>query len=101
MTPSPKILLYRDALTAVEQRIVDALPDIVDGLLAKAKEGDTKAAVYLCDRILGRVAGSTTAPVEDRKAPFTEDDFLLDQREREKRKGVRRMVAGFGATDGA
>ena len=29
---------------------MDALPDIVNGLIAGAKEGDTKAAVYLCDR---------------------------------------------------
>jgi hypothetical protein len=47
MTPRPKTLLYRDALVAVEQRIVEALPEVVDGLIARAREGDTKAAVYL------------------------------------------------------
>jgi Hsp70 protein len=72
-------------------------PEISAFILRKLKE----AAVYLCDGILGRLAGSATAPAEERRAPFTEDDFLLDHREREKRKGVRRMVAGFGAPDGA
>jgi hypothetical protein len=101
MTPKPKTLLYHDVLAAVEQRIVDALPEIVDGLIARAKEGDVKAAVYLADRILGRVAGSAVPPADDRRAPFTDDDFLLKQKEQEENKSLRRMLAGFGASDGA
>jgi hypothetical protein len=94
MTPRPKTLLYRDALVAVEQRIVEALPEVVDGLIARAREGDTKAAVYLCDRILGRVAGSAVPPADDRRTPYTEDAFLLDQQEQEKNNASRRLLIG-------
>jgi hypothetical protein len=101
MNTKPKALRYADAFATVEQQIVDALPAIIDGLIARAREGDTKAAVYLCDRILGRVAGSTVPPADDRRAPFTDDDFLLEQKEQEEDKSLRRMLAGFGARDGA
>jgi hypothetical protein len=98
MSDKPKALLYRDALTAVEQRIVNALPEIIDGLVARAKEGDTKAAVYLCDRILGRVASLEAAPVEDRRAPYTDDAFELDQKCRAKLNQSRLQ---YGALRGA
>ena len=101
MDAKPKTLLYREALAAVEQRIVDALPDIIDGLIARAREGDTKAAVYLCDRILGRVAGSALPPADDRRVPYTEDAFRLDQQEREESNDMRRLLAGLGASNGA
>jgi hypothetical protein len=98
MTSKPKALLYRDALAAVEQRFVDALPDIIDRLIARAKDGDTKAAIYLCDRILGRATGSASAPADDRRAPYTHDAFRLDQEEND---AFRRLLGGFGATNGA
>jgi hypothetical protein len=101
MTPKPKTLLYRDALTSIEQRIVDALPDIVDGLIARAKDGDTKAAVYLCDRIMGRAAGSAFAPANDRTLPYPEDDFAVDRSERESKYSIQRLIAGLGANHGA
>jgi hypothetical protein len=70
MSPKPKTLRYAEALETVEQRIVDALPEIIDGLLGRGvKDGDTKAAVYLCDRILGRTTGAKVAPADDREAP--------------------------------
>jgi hypothetical protein len=97
----PKALLFRDALAAAEQRIADALPDIIDGLIARAKDGDLKTAIYLCDRIMGRVADSAVSPANDRRAPYTEEDFQLDQEEREKNDGMRRLLAGFGAGEGA
>jgi hypothetical protein len=37
---------------AVEQRVVDALPEIIDALIGRAKAGDLKAAIYLADRQL-------------------------------------------------
>ncbi len=82
MDAKPKTLLYADALAAVERRIVEALPEIVEGLIARAKAGDAKAAVYLCDRIMGRAAGSAVAPADDRQEPYTEGAFLLDQQRR-------------------
>ena len=69
MSTRPKTLRYREALDAAEQRIVDALPEIIDGLIARAKAGNSKAAVYLCDRILGKSAGAKTAPADDRQRP--------------------------------
>jgi hypothetical protein len=101
MDVKPKTLLYAEALAAVEQRIVDALPDIVDGLIARAKGGDAKVAVYLCDRIMGRAAGSGMAPAHDRTFPYSEDDYLNDQRERESKMEINRLLAGFGARNGA
>jgi len=38
----PRTLKYAVALRRVEQRIVDALAEIIDGLIARAKEGDTR-----------------------------------------------------------
>jgi hypothetical protein len=58
----------RDA-TAVEAAMVDALPDIVAGLIARARYGDTKAALYLIDRVLGKTVGAKAAPADDRTPP--------------------------------
>src|SRR4051812_25553713 len=100
MTSKPKTLLYCDALAAVEQRIVDALPEIIDELINRAKQGDVKAAVYLCDRMLGRAAGSAVSPADDRRLPYSEDAFRLEQQEREGSEALRRMIAGLGANNG-
>jgi hypothetical protein len=101
MSPKPRTLKYAEALQAVEQRVVDALPEIVDGLIKRAKEGDTKAAVYLCDRILGKTAGANVAPADDREPPYTEAAFELDQEEREEDNVFRRMMSLNGARHGA
>ena len=85
MSLKPRALLYANDLAAVERQIAEALPDIVGGLIARAKEGDMKAALYLCDRILGRVVGSEVAPVHDKSRPFTlEDHERLEEERREK-----------------
>ena len=42
MSPKPRTLKYAEALQAVEQRVVDALPEIIDGLIDRAKDGDTE-----------------------------------------------------------
>jgi hypothetical protein len=97
MSPTARTVEYAEALHAVEQRVVDALPEIIDGLIARAKDGDTKAAVYLCDRILGKAAGSKIAPADDREPPYTEAAFELDLKELEQRHDRRRIFAAFGA----
>jgi hypothetical protein len=97
MSARPRILKYADALQAVEQRVVDALPEIIDGLIGRAKAGDTKAAVYLCDRIFGRTAGAKVVPAEDRQPPYDDDAFELDQQEREDDDAERKLFSGFGA----
>ena len=97
----PRSLRYADTLQAVEQRIVDALPEIIDALIARAKAGDLKAAIYLADRILGRTAGAKIAPAEDREPPYDEAAFELDQQEREGDDDIRRLFTGSGARRGA
>ena len=94
MSTRPKTLRYREALDAAEQRIVDALPEIIDGLIARAKEGDLKAAIYLLDRIMGKTAGAKTAPADDRQAPYSEEDFEEDEHEREENRELFAFLEG-------
>jgi hypothetical protein len=101
MSPKPRTLRYAEALQSVEQRVVDALPDIVDALIRRAKVGDVKAAIYLCDRILGRSARAKVAPADDREPPYTEAAFELDQEEEEEDNVFRRMMSLNGAKRGA
>jgi hypothetical protein len=101
MSLKPRTLKYAEALQAAEQRIVEALPEIIDALIGRAKAGDLKAATYLADRILGRTAGAKIAPADDREPPYDEVAFELDQQEREEDDDLRRVVAGIGARRGA
>jgi hypothetical protein len=101
MSPKPRTLKYADTLRTVEQRIVDALPEIIDALIGRAKAGDLKAAIYLADRILGRTAGSKIAPADDREPPYDDAAFEIDQQEREEDHDIRRMFAVSGARRGA
>jgi hypothetical protein len=97
----PRTLKYADTLRAVEERVVDALPEIIDSLIARAKGGDLKAATYLADRILGRTAGAKVAPADDRERPYDEAAFELDEQEREEDNDIRRILAVSGARRGA
>ena len=101
MTLKPRTLKYAETLQAVEQRVVEALPEIIDALIARAKAGDLKAAVYLADRILGRSAGAKIAPADDRERPYDEAAFELDEQEREEDDDIRRILAVSGARRGA
>lgn len=99
--PKPRTLKYADTLQAVEERVVAALPEIIDALIARAKAGDLKAATYLADRILGRTAGAKIAPADDREPPYDDDAFELEKSEREEDNDIRRMFAVAGARRGA
>jgi hypothetical protein len=101
MSPKPRTLRYAEALQAVEQRVVDALPEIIDTLIGRAKAGDLKAAAYLCDRIMGRTSGAKVAPADDRERPYDEAAFELGEQEREEDNDIRRMFAVSGARKGA
>jgi hypothetical protein len=101
MSAKPRTLKYGEALQAVEQRVVAALPEIIDALIANAKAGDMKAAAYLCDRILGRTAGAKVAPAEDREPPYDEAALELDRQEREEDDGMKRLFNRIGARKGA
>jgi hypothetical protein len=100
-SPKPRTLKYAETLQAVEERIVDALPEIIDALIGRAKAGDLKAAVYLADHILGRTAGAKIAPADDRERPYDQDAFELDEQEREEDHDIRRMLSIAGARKGA
>jgi hypothetical protein len=97
LSPKPRTLRYAETLQAVEQRIVDALPEIIDAIIGRAKAGDLKAATYLADRVLGRSAGARIAPADDREPPYDEAAFELDEQEREEDEELRRLIAGSGA----
>jgi hypothetical protein len=92
-----RTLKYAGTHQAVEQLNVDALPEIIDGLICRAKEGDVKAALYLCDRILGKTAGAKVAPADDREAPHTDAAFELDDQVREEDNDMRGLFARIGA----
>ena len=100
-SPKPRTLKYAETLQAVEERVVDALPEIIDALIGRAKAGDLKAAVYLADRILGRTAGAKVAPADDRERPYDDAAFELDEQEREEDHDIRRLFATSGARKGA
>ena len=51
---TPKAYRYRDRISAVEEMIVDALPDIAAKLISMAKDGDVAAARYLFE--IGRAS---------------------------------------------
>jgi hypothetical protein len=104
MSTRPKTLRYREALDAAEQRIVEALPEIIEKLIARAREGDLRASTYLLDRILGKAAEAKTAPADDRQAPYTVADFEEDEQEREETRhifGVLQARHASGARNGA
>lgn len=100
-SPKPRTLKYAATLQAVEQRVVDALPEIIDALINRAKGGDLKAAIYLADRILGRTAGAKIAPADDRRRPYDDAAFELEQQEAEDDDDLRRMFSAIGARKGA
>jgi hypothetical protein len=101
MSPKPRTLKYAETLQAVEERVVAALPEIIDALIGRAKGGDLRAATYLADRILGRTAGAKIAPADDRQPPYTEAAFEVDEQEREEDHDLFRSLAVSGARRGA
>ncbi len=60
-----KALSKAEALDSAEDRIVAALPEVLDRLIAQAKAGDSRVAVYLCDRVMGKAG----AAADRREAP--------------------------------
>jgi len=100
----PKALRYRDQLQAVEQMIVDALPEIVGKLISMSKEGDIAASRYLVDRIYGRTARTPAAPSVDGTLPYTAHDYSLaslrhkDERDSKAQAYMRSIQARDSAT---
>ncbi len=66
----PKAVRYANEVAAQEGRIVAALPELIDLLLGAARAGDTSAARYLVDRVLGRVQTQAKPVAEDYSMPW-------------------------------
>ena len=81
MSRKPKGEGRVEAVERVERQILEALPDIIDALISRAKEGDMKAAAYLADRVFGKAAGSKRPPAEEyrRATVSTGFDDILSQ----------------------
>jgi len=75
----PKALRYAERVKALEEMILDALPEIIGKLITMAKDGDIAASRYLTDRIFGRIARVPTAPASDTSLPYKSSDWTLDQ----------------------
>lgn len=101
MSSKPKSLVDQQALALVEQRIVDALPEIVDGIIDRAKNGNMKLSVYLCDRILSRSTAPTIAPAEDQQIPIKKESFrIAAMEEGSRQRAITHFLGGSGATKG-
>ena len=74
----PKALAYADQTTALEHKILGALPDVVDKFIEQAKAGDYRCGKYLIDRILGRAPILKAPPAEDRELPYADEDLEVD-----------------------
>ena len=88
----PKALRYRDRINAVEEMIVEALPDITRKLISMAKDGDLAAARYLYDRIGGRPSRLPLPPSIDPTIPYTNSDWSADSLERKDRRDAKAAV---------
>jgi len=75
----PKALRYADRINALEEKILDGLPEIIDKLMSMAKEGHVPAARYLIDRMAGRPSRLPAPPSIDSAPPYTANDWTSDQ----------------------
>jgi len=74
----PKALRYADHARLIEQKIMEALPEVIDKLVSMAKEGNVPAAKYLVDRIHGRPAKLTAAAISDTSLTYRHQDWSAD-----------------------
>ncbi len=79
----PKALRYANELAEAENKIIAALPDVIDGLIAAAKAGDVAASRYLLDRVFGRVKEQSAPPADDQSLPYSEEDAAAQEKSRE------------------
>lgn len=84
----PKALRYADELAQAENKIIAALPDVIDGLIAAAKAGDVAASRYLLDRVFGRVKEQAATLSEDMSLPYSEADAERDAEKQERERAM-------------
>lgn len=76
----PKALLYQNEIASAEAQIIAAMPDLLGGMIERAKDGDTAAAKYLIDKVLGKTPDASAAIANDTASPFTEADHEAQER---------------------
>ena len=97
----PKALRYAAEIADAESKIIAALPDVIDGLIAAAKAGDAAAGRYLLDRVWGRVQTARAPWSEDQALDYTETDFADAAEDRERqREGDRNLSRLIGELTG-
>lgn len=74
----PKALRYANELAEAENKIIAALPDVLDSLIRSAKAGDVAAARYLLERVFGRVKEQCAPVADDTSVPYSEADGEVD-----------------------
>ena len=100
----PKALRYADRINAMEEKILDGLPEIIDKLMSMAKEGNVPAARYLIDRMAGRPSRLPAPPSGDNALPYTTKDWTSDQiirREQRESKTAAHLRALYNALEPA
>jgi len=75
----PKALRYAEKINAMEEMILDGLPDVIAKLMSMAKEGNIPAARYLIDRIAGRPSRLPLPPSIDSSLPYKSEDWISDK----------------------
>ncbi len=88
----PKALRFAAELATAEGQIIQAMPEVIGGLIEAAKGGDVAAARYLLDRVFGRVSESPAPMAEDNRLPPDEEAFDLAQAERNAMNDLRRNL---------
>ncbi len=83
----PKALRYAAELATAEEKIIAALPDVIDGLIRAAKCGDVAASRYLLDRVFGRVKEQEAPPADDMAFPYSEEDAAREERRQAMNRG--------------
>lgn len=83
----PKALRYASELAQAEEKIIAALPDVIDGLIRAAKCGDVAASRYLLDRVFGRVKEQEAPPADDMAFPYSEEDAEREERRQALQRG--------------
>jgi len=75
----PKALRYEDRINAMEEMILDGLPEVIAKLMSMAKDGNIPAARYLIDRMAGRPSRLPLPPSIDKSLPYTSEDWISDK----------------------
>ena len=88
----PKALKFASELATAEGQIIEAMPDVIGGLIRVAKGGDVAAARYLLDRVFGRVSEAPAPIAEDNRLPPDDEAFDLAQAERDAMNDLRRNL---------